>query len=335
MKKSYLLIGGIVLLGFIILLLNGAKENERVTQDTAVEFENIVISSDNAARLNFNDSALPNGLEKSDITISRLTDDDIFPSDVTVLQKQGFVTAFSFEPDGTNFNEPIEFVFELDTLPDGELPILYHVSENFVGPIGDVTVEEKEGDESKIIITGTIDHFSKIQVWGSGFKLTGIQAGKYPVGANVLYEVTIKRDLENRIEIYDGNYYLRTSASYIAGTKWDVSKIKVTSAGKGILVPAKQEIAGQTGLAESATFKKKAAFECEGKGKDLLWGGPISLTYSVTSFRRDTQGRWKDIENRVTTHHTVKVSYECTGLIKISVPQIERGIELRGGIFDQ
>lgn len=317
----------VVVLAIIIgILIFGGSDKGSVSvkedgaPNTGSAFNNSVVSADGAVTLNFNDKALPAGVKKEDIKISRLSDEDIFPSNVSDEAKLGFIAAYNFEPDGISFKSPVEVVMELEALPEGELPVLYHVSENFIGPIDNVMIEIKEGDESKVVATGEIEHFSKIQAWGSSFKATGVRPGKYPVGANVLYEATIKKDSKSDINIYDSYNYLRTDANYVPGSKWSVAKIGVSSAGTGILVPAEREIAGKTGLGEGDSFLGKAVFGCESKGKDLLWGGPISLTYSVTSYRRDIMGEWKDIVDEVTTHTAVKLSYECTGPLKLSIP---------------
>ncbi len=186
-------------IGLATLLIVGVGIFVWARQDTQ-ERTHVIGSADGTATLTFSKSALPIGVSLKDISIVPMKSEE-YPEEIKKLNP---LIAYRMEPDGTEFIEPIAFSITFDAGNAKYLPLLMHVSGNTSTPIQNVQIKRQEG--KKIVMTGTIQHFSLI------FGVQGFigmempeSLGRYPVGTSFTAPVTF--NVTDRIDASDGGAY--------------------------------------------------------------------------------------------------------------------------------
>lgn len=123
----------------------------------------VVGSEDGSATLTIPDSALPEGLSSSDISMKKLTLEE-YPNTVAELSP---LAVYRLEPDGALFESLVEFSVTLDEDESGFFPFALSLSEGRTEPVDTLAVNERK--DGTFVLSGGIRHFSYIVILGGFF----------------------------------------------------------------------------------------------------------------------------------------------------------------------
>ena len=179
----------------LLVFASCAKPSEGETSETA---EPIIIHADSgSASLTIPPGSLPENAAAVSIKITQLSAEDLdsilTDSPSVALIKDGLLAAYSFEPEGTEFSQPVSLTVKLPMPEDGQTIEVSSISSD--GSSESLKVEDLKinPDTETITMTVPVAHFSYI-AFHIGWMSTGTfeYPGKVPSGVPFPTTLTIK-----------------------------------------------------------------------------------------------------------------------------------------------
>lgn len=261
-----------------------------------------VTSSDGSAKLTIPSSALPDGTKLEDIKITKKKYEEL------PIEKldQSQITAYSLEPDGLKFVEPVSVSIS-GTLQDGSIPILYHISdsgesENLKKTHVTVDLEKKTAS-----VSADITHFSDIVADFYGIFKIYIAEGGRTYYVNQSFPVTVTITPTGRI--WNGGPTGKLYKGYAKGNTYDVNNYRsaiLMSLG-GVLQPTGARTMPNTkGLKEGEKYEFSVNYSCSKEGSDSIVTNPVEINYTANYYSENASG-----DEEEWTLVTLREAYKC------------------------
>lgn len=272
---------------------------------------NTVMSGDGEVNLVVAEEALPEGVSRKDINITKLSDDEMPFQSGGEIKFEGY----NLEPDGLTFNEPVNLEMTFENA-EGRLPFFFHVSGDEVKPVNDAEYEIIDGAVSVSI---PVTHFSKIVYYPEGpmFKFTA-QASDTEIDDPVEASATLTMLTDTYVQEIPSFKFFDGPAEYgtyelkmVDGTQTVGGNIIVS----GAAIPKRVDEKPSTKpFSKSATIKLVGEVVCDynpGPASLLFkinvsWEGEFQVT-GAKSLAQSALGNWPASVNLKT-----KADFECT-----------------------
>ncbi|MEK7639350.1 MAG: hypothetical protein AAB388_04280 [Patescibacteria group bacterium] len=313
--KNKIFIGGALSVMVIVAFVLVSKSNPHSAGSPITYTEDgdiSVVSSDGQATLILPPTALPEGVQPTDLAIIPVSASEVFGTDGDAAEG----LAYKLLPDGATFSEPV--VVSITSGITGDvLPTVLHTSGESVSFLTPqlVIIDPAQNTQT---LAFEVSHFSKVGVDANRglfhYRFTG--GGSAKVGETLPYKIEVWPDSYNHFYDTKGGYkWTRDTYSgegfyyrFAPGGWYDIKDWSLND-WRGILTPQKVDVTGRRNLKENDVYTYEMTLTCAAPGTTNPVTSNIGVAYRSA---RSSSGRDWEYQTDWTYLFVYPSDFTCT-----------------------